>query len=113
MPGAYPSGINHFAHAATPADTERAADYEGLYGEAIRTVPDRLASFFPKDASVQEVADAIVKAVAAPPGARPWRVHIDPSHDGSEVVWALGDRIRAEFLANSGLGDLLVPNSHH
>ncbi|MBW8705443.1 putative ketoacyl reductase [Streptomyces sp. MBT84] len=86
VPGAYPSGTNHFAHAATPADTERAAAYEDLYGETIRTVPDRLAALFPKDASAHEVADAIVKAVAAPPGARPWRVHIDPSHDGSEVV---------------------------
>src|SRR6185369_6371243 len=33
VPGAYPSGTNHFAHAGTPADTERDAAYQAEYGE--------------------------------------------------------------------------------
>ena len=36
-------------------------------------------------------------------------MHIDPAQDGCEVVNAVADRIRAEFLRRIGLGDLLVP----
>ena len=32
-----------------------------------------------------------------PAGQRPFRTHIDPSRDGSEVVSAVYDRIRTEF----------------
>ena len=42
-------------------------------------------------------------------GQRPFRVHVDPSDDGAEVVFAVGDRIRAEFLRRVGLEDLLHP----
>jgi hypothetical protein len=55
------------------------------------------------------VADAIVKVVDAPFGKRPFRLHIDPSQDGAEVVNAVSDRVRAEFLRRIGLGDLLTP----
>jgi hypothetical protein len=34
---------------------------------------------------------------------------VDPADDGSEVVSAVADRIRAEFLARIGLEDLLHP----
>ena len=54
------------------------------------------------------VADAIVKLVGAPFGARPFRVHIDPTHDGAEVTFAVMDRVRAEMLRRVGLPDLLV-----
>jgi hypothetical protein len=38
-------------------------------------------SIVPPDADVSEVAEAIVRVVDAPFGKRPFRVHIDPSHD--------------------------------
>jgi len=57
---------------------------------------------------VSAVADAIVKLVGAPFGARPFRVHIDPTHDGAEVTFAVMDRVRAEMLRRVGLPDLLV-----
>jgi hypothetical protein len=44
-----------------------------------------------------------------PFGKRPFRIHIDPAQDGAEVVNAVADRIRAEFLRRIGLGDLLAP----
>jgi len=34
---------------------------------------------------------------------------VDPADDGSEVVSAVADRIRAEFLTRIGLEDLLHP----
>jgi hypothetical protein len=57
------------------------------------------------------VAEAIVGIVDAPEGKRPFRVHVDPSDDGSETVSVVADRIRAEFLRRIGLGDLLSPRS--
>jgi hypothetical protein len=55
------------------------------------------------------VADAIVKVVDTPFGKRPFRVHIDPTQDGAEVVNAVSDRVRAELLRRIGLGDVLIP----
>ena len=40
-------------------------------------------------------------------------MHIDPAQDGYEVVNAVADRIRAEFLRRIGLGDLLVPRMNN
>jgi hypothetical protein len=63
----------------------------------------------PTDADVGAVAEAIVKVVDAPFGKRPFRVHIDPTEDGAEVVNAVSDRVRAELLRRIGLEDLLKP----
>ena len=57
------------------------------------------------------MAAAIVEIVDAPSGQRRLRTHIDPSHDGSEVVSAVADRIRAEFLRRIGLDDLVDANT--
>jgi hypothetical protein len=67
------------------------------------------ASIVPADADVSAVADAIVKVVDTRFGKRPFRVHIDPTQDGAEVVNAVLDRVRAELLRRIGLGDLLIP----
>jgi hypothetical protein len=63
----------------------------------------------PADANVSSVADAIVKIVETPFGKRPFRVHVDPTQDGAEVVNAVSDRVRAELLRRIGLADLLTP----
>lgn len=63
----------------------------------------------PPDADVAAVADAIVRIVNMATGTRPFRTHVDPAEDGSEVVSAVADRIRAEFLRRIGFGDLLKP----
>ena len=63
----------------------------------------------PPDADVAAVADAIVKVIDMPFGKRPFRTHVDPAQDGCEVVNAVADHIRAEFLRRIGLGDLLSP----
>jgi hypothetical protein len=67
------------------------------------------AAIVPPDADVSGVTDAIVKVVDAPFGKRPFRVHIDPTQDGAEVVNAVSDRVCAELLRRISLGDLLVP----
>ncbi|MFC1414366.1 SDR family NAD(P)-dependent oxidoreductase [Streptacidiphilus sp. N1-12] len=111
VPGAFTSGTNHFAHAGTPADTDRAAAYDDKYQALMADVNKRLAAIIPPDADVAEVAEAIVRLVALPAGRRPLRVHVDPSRDGSEVVSAVADRVRAEFFRRVGLEDLLAADA--
>jgi NAD(P)-dependent dehydrogenase (short-subunit alcohol dehydrogenase family) len=110
VPGAFTGGTNHFAHAGAPADAARAAEYDaGPYAGFGEQVRKGFASIVPPDADVTAVAVAIVKAVDAPFGKRPFRVHVDPTQDGAEVVNAVSDRVRAEMLRRIGLGDLLTP----
>ena len=49
-----------------------------------------------------------MKIVDAPFGKRPFRVHVDPSQDGAEVVNMVSDRVRAELLRRIGLVDVLT-----
>jgi NAD(P)-dependent dehydrogenase (short-subunit alcohol dehydrogenase family) len=110
VPGAFTGGTNHFAHAGSPADTARAADYEaGPYKGVADEVQQGFSSIVPPDADVSAVAEAIVRVVDTPFGKRPFRVHVDPTQDGAEVVNMVSDRVRAELLRRIGLGDLLNP----
>ena len=109
VPGSFTSGTEHFANAGRPTDEERAAEYGALYGGLLESVAGRLAEQAPEDASASQVSDEIARIVALPDGTRPFRSHIAPADDGSEVVSVVADRIRAEFLTRIGLGDLLHP----
>jgi NAD(P)-dependent dehydrogenase (short-subunit alcohol dehydrogenase family) len=112
VPGAFTSGTNHFAHAGSPDDTSRAAEYEaGPYKGFADDIMKGFASIVPPDADVSAVAEAIVKVVDTPFGKRPFRVHVDPSQDGAEVVNMVLDRIRAEMLRRIGLADVLTPRA--
>ena len=111
VPGAFTSGTNHFAHAGSPDDRERAAAYDTRYDGLVDDVNARLAALEPPDVDAGQVAVAIGDVVAAPAGRRPFRVHVDPSRDGSEVVSAVADRIRVDFFHRVGLDDLLTPAS--
>src|SRR3977135_388496 len=80
VPGGFTKGTNHFAHAGSPADQARAAEYEaGPYAGFANDVLKGFSSIVPADADVSAVADAIVKVVDAPFGRRPFPVHIAPS----------------------------------
>jgi NAD(P)-dependent dehydrogenase (short-subunit alcohol dehydrogenase family) len=110
VPGAFTSGTNHFAHAGVPEDRRVLDQYEsgpsaGL-GERIQKA---FAAIVPPDADASLVANAIVDAVSAPIGQRPFRVHVDPAQDGADVGFAVLDRLRAEMLHRVGMSDLLRP----
>jgi NAD(P)-dependent dehydrogenase (short-subunit alcohol dehydrogenase family) len=109
VPGAFTSGTNHFTHSGSPADNDIVAQYDVLYPGLIDQVAARLAELAPPAADASAVADAIVEIVDMPHGTRPFRRHIDPADDGAEVVNAVADRIRAEFLTRVGLEDVLHP----
>ena len=110
VPGAFTKGTNHFAHAGHPADTARLAEYEAGPTKGLAEEVDKaFSAIVPPEADVSAVDDTIVEVVGAPFGARPFRVHIDPTHDGAEVTFAVMDRVRAEMLRRVGLPDLLVP----
>ncbi|KRA64738.1 oxidoreductase [Caulobacter sp. Root655] len=110
VPGAFTKGTNHFAHSGKPADAARAAEYEtGPYAGVAEQALGGLAALEPADADVADVARAMVAVVDAPFGKRPFRVHIDPSQDGAEVVNGVADRVRTEMYRRIGLEDLLSP----
>ncbi|WP_027663837.1 SDR family oxidoreductase [Rhizobium leguminosarum] len=110
VPGAFTKGTNHFAHSGSPADTARAAEYnEGPYKGVPEQALQGLAALEPADADAGAVAAAIVDVVGKPFGTRPFRVHIDPSEDGAEIVNGVADRVRAELFRRIGLEDLLKP----
>ena len=110
VPGAFTKGTNHFLHAGAPLDQERLAEYDnGPYAGVAEQALKELAGLEPPDADVGQVASAIVRVVDTPFGRRPFRVHIDPSQDGAEVVAAVADRVRREMFRTIGLADLLSP----
>ena len=110
VPGAFTKGTNHFAHSGSPADKARAAEYDaGPYAGVPEQALKGLASLEPADADVSAVAEAIVRIVDMPFGKRPFRAHVDPSHDGAEIVNGVADRVRAELFRRIGLEDLLSP----
>lgn len=110
VPGAYTRGTNHFLHAGKPADHARVAEYEaGPYAGFAEQIQAAFGRIVPDDADPRAVADAIVNVVATPFGARPFRVHIDPSNDGAAVAFAVIDRVREEMLNRVGFPDLLKP----
>ncbi|MTD54478.1 SDR family oxidoreductase [Amycolatopsis pithecellobii] len=111
VPGAYPSGTNHFAHAGTPADEARADAYDAHYGKLRAGMAQRLTDIFPEGHDADEVADEIARVIELPAGQRPFRTHIDPSRDGSDVVSTVNDRIRAEFYHRIGISELLPANA--
>jgi NAD(P)-dependent dehydrogenase (short-subunit alcohol dehydrogenase family) len=110
VPGAFTKGTNHFAHSGSPADAPRVAEYaNGPTADIPETAMKGLAALEPAEADVSAVADAIVKVIDMPFGRRPFRVHIDPSQDGAEIVNGIADRVRAEMFRRIGLEDLLHP----
>ena len=108
---AFTKGTNHFC-------TRRLASRYDTCERNMRTRPNAnipdvalkgLAALEPADADPSTVADAIVKVVDTPFGKRPcFRVHIDPSQDGAEIVNGVADRVRAELLRRIGLEDVVA-----
>ena len=86
-------------------------DYDQLYAGIAEEIPARQLRMSDADADADpaEVARQIARVVGLPKGSRPFRVHIDPMHDGAEAVFGLGDRIRADFYRRIGFEDLLSP----
>jgi hypothetical protein len=76
---------------------------------AAPTISLTFAGLEPTDADPSEVARQIVRVVDLPFGKRPFRVHVDPSQDGAEIVNSVADRMRREMYRNIGLEDLLHP----
>jgi NAD(P)-dependent dehydrogenase (short-subunit alcohol dehydrogenase family) len=109
VPGSFTTGTNHFANAGHAQDGDVVQDYEARLPDLMKQVSEKLAELAPADADPVEVARQIVRIVDLPKGQRPFRVHIDPAQDGAERVNDLGDEVRREFYARTGLTDLLSP----
>lgn len=113
-PGVYTSGTNHFADADRPGDVPRAAEYaDGPTRDLAEQAKQADLKSVPDDADPADVVRAIVEVVGLPYGNRPLRITIDPADGGAEELNKLGDRVRAAYLENAGLGDLLRPSRQH
>jgi hypothetical protein len=111
VPGAFTRGTNHFAHAGSPADKARAAEYQaGPYANFADEVLKGLCCDRATGCGCFCRRGCDRQSSRCPFGERLFRVHIDPTQDGAEVVNAVLDRVRAEFLRRIGLGDLLTPS---
>ena len=111
VPGAFTKGTEHFAHAMQPADAATASAYwDGPYAGTDKLALEGLAKLEPRDADPEDVGRAVAAVVDLPHGQRPFRIHVDPSEDGAEVVNAVADRMRAQLQERIGLADLLHPS---
>ncbi len=112
-PGVYTSGTNHFSHADQPGDEARAAEYAA---GPTRDLADQVKwadlNSVPDTADPADVARAIVRVVAMPFGTRPLRFTVDPADGGADELNKLGDRVRAAYLVNGGMADLLHPQAN-
>lgn len=110
VPGAYTKGTNHFAHAGSPADKVRAAEYDAAWpaGFGDRMLK-ALAATDPEDSDPSEIGREIARIVQLPKGKRPFRTVIDPASDGAIVSFAVVDRIREQFLDRIGFPELRHP----
>ncbi|MDX3072830.1 SDR family NAD(P)-dependent oxidoreductase [Streptomyces sp. MI02-7b] len=109
VPGAFTSGTDHFANAGHAADRAVTEEYEARYAGMTDQVGRALSAMTPEGADAADVAREIVRVVGLPAGDRPFRTHIDPVDDGSEVVSVVADHVRERFYHRLGLPDLLVP----
>lgn len=110
VPGAFTKGTNHFKTAGQPADQAVAKEYMGEampYEGMPEKANEGLASLEPEWADVGAVAKEIVRVVGTKKGERPFRAHVDPSDDGSELVSGVRDRLRREMYRRVGLEVLL------
>ena len=107
MSGIFTSGTNHFANAGKPAFQEIASEYmDGPLKGADTVMMENVGEKFPKDATPQLVADAILKAVEAPRGSKPFRIPVDPFEDGSDEIMGLADKKHEEFLQRCGISEI-------
>lgn len=67
---------------------------------------ENVAKTFPKDGDPQLVGDAMLKAVNAPSGKKPFRIAVDPFQDGSDEVMTLADAKHLEFLERCGIREI-------
>lgn len=109
VPGAFPTGTNHYRDASHPADADVVRAYDELYAGIAQEIPARQKQLSDADADPAEVAWRIADVVDMEKGSRPFRIHVDPMHDGAEEVFDLGDRIRTQFFHRLGFDDLLTP----
>lgn len=112
VPGITPSGTNMFADLGKPDDSEREVEYmEGLYKGFFEQYMEAVTKMLPHNVNAGEVSRLMAKIVEMPHGTRPYRIHVDPSNDGSEVVSAVADRVRAEMFRTLGMEDMLKPQT--
>jgi NAD(P)-dependent dehydrogenase (short-subunit alcohol dehydrogenase family) len=112
IPGAFTASANHFGPSRSPRDKARSKQYAS--GPTARLARQVIRSFelaAPAEPDASKVASAIASVIEMPFGTRPFRVHIDPDRDRTEIVNGVADRVRAQMLRSMGLADLLNPSS--
>jgi NAD(P)-dependent dehydrogenase (short-subunit alcohol dehydrogenase family) len=111
-PGVYTSGTNHFAHADLPRDKAREAEYSSGptrdLAEQAKRADEKIQT---DDMDAADIGRAVVKLVAMPYGKRPFRMTVDPTDGGADEINKIGDRVRAAYLTQAGMADILHPTA--
>ena len=111
VPGIFTSGTEHFANAGKAENLSVQEEYFGegkVYHGWLERSLEGAAKMGPSDADPQDVAKAILKVMKTPKGRRPFRVHVEPAWDGSEVVHGVCEQIRRGYLIRMGCEELLT-----
>jgi hypothetical protein len=94
-------------------DKERSTGYDSRLRKGLddQTQKAIVATYDPLDGDDASTGTkALVKVVDMPFGKRPLGMEIDPAQGGREIIVnAVTGRVRAKFLHQLGLGDLLAP----
>jgi hypothetical protein len=93
-------------------DKERSTGYDSRLRKGLddQTQKAIVATYDPLDGDDASGTKALVKVVDMPFGKRPLGMEIDPAQGGREIIVnAVTGRVRAKFLHQLGLGDLLAP----
>jgi NAD(P)-dependent dehydrogenase (short-subunit alcohol dehydrogenase family) len=113
VPGMFGEIFSPLKEALPPEDAVRAAEYEAGVNRGLeQTIRDAALRIMPKDPIPGAAVGAIAMIVEMPAGDRPFRICVDPAHDGAEVVMPVLDRVREEMMRRLGLADLLSRRCH-
>ncbi len=109
MPGAYPSGTEHFRHAVHAADVAVTAQY-GRINHLPAELPARLNGMHAPGVRTDpaEVGERIRDVVAMAPGTRPLRLVVDPQRRGLEQLNELHRRLQEDSFRRLGIDQLIT-----
>lgn len=104
-PGRFPRGTMHAQSAGHPTDKAVQEEYfQGPYKDIPDITRQKMQELEPEGIDANIAAQKIRGLVEMPKGKRPQRLHVDPAHDGAEIVDGVKGLVRQNMYFRLGLG---------